>query len=227
METSLPPKKCSNLTIRILTSLILGPVVLGILYMGSPYFEIFATLVLLGLLLEWIQLTKRGKSEEKKSTLIYLAGVFYIFLSMGCLIALSRAFSTILIVWILGIVWVTDTAAYFCGKLIQGPKFAPKISPNKTWSGFIAGCLFGTLTGILLWTLLPLHPMSLSQVIGISFLLSVSDHLGDLFESAAKRYYGAKDTSSILPGHGGLLDRLDGLLAVSIVTYMLFVGGLL
>lgn len=221
METSVLLKKPSNLMTRILTSIIAGTVVLFALFLGSSSFTFLGIGVLLGLLWEWFTLTQNQSTLQNRLPL-QIAGAAYITLSVACLITLSITFSTHLIAWILGIVWATDISAYFCGSFLQGPKFAPKISPNKTWSGFFGGCLFGTLTGIFSSYILVLPSLSLISIIIISLLFTITAHLGDLFESAVKRYFGVKDTSSLLPGHGGLLDRLDSLLAVSLVAYALF-----
>lgn len=222
METSVLLKKPSNLVIRVLTSLIAGTIVMLALFLGSSSFIFLGTVVLLGLLWEWFTLTQNQSTPQSRLPL-QIAGAVYITLSVICLIALSMTFSTHFVTWILGIVWTTDIAAYFCGSWLQGPKFAPKISPNKTWSGFLGGCLFGTLVGVLLSYILVLPPLGLTLIVIISLLFTITAHLGDLFESAVKRHLGVKDTSSLLPGHGGLLDRLDSLLAVSLVAYVLFI----
>lgn len=117
--------------------------------------------------------------------------------------------------WLLAVVWANDIAAYAVGRSIGGPKLAPRLSPNKTWAGFaggVAACgLVGTLAGLA-------SGASLAPLIGMSLLLGVAAQLGDLAESWAKRHFGVKDASRLIPGHGGLLDRVDGLLAASTVA---------
>lgn len=120
------------------------------------------------------------------------------------------------------ITWLGDTSAYFVGRVMGRHKFAPVISPKKTWEGAIGG-LVGTAGGAVLWVELtrPLVPwtMSLAEVIGFGVLVSVAGQVGDLFESRFKRECEVKDSSNLLPGHGGILDRVDSLLFVFPVAY--------
>ena len=108
------------------------------------------------------------------------------------------------------VVWMTDTGAFFTGRQIGGEKLAPDISPSKTWSGAIGGFAFGTLAGLVVWLIIvPASPWW----IGLAFAatISVLGQSGDLFESAIKRRFRVKDSGDIIPGHGGLMDRLDSL----------------
>lgn len=121
-----------------------------------------------------------------------------------------------IVLWLLFLVWATDTGAYVAGRAIGGPKLAPSISPNKTWAGLAGGMVSAGLVGaVAAW----LHGTA-----GVVFLAALSAGLavvgqaGDLLESRLKRHFGAKDSSQLIPGHGGLLDRLDGLLAVGLVV---------
>lgn len=114
------------------------------------------------------------------------------------------------VLFLLLVGWMADTAAYIGGKLIGGPKLAPRISPKKTWAGLICGILAPGLLGyVLAWFLSPGQAMPLA-VLGAG--LALASQLGDLGESAVKRHFGVKDASGLIPGHGGLLDRIDGLL---------------
>lgn len=108
------------------------------------------------------------------------------------------------------VVWSSDTAAYFTGRSLGGPKLAPRISPGKTWSGFAGGLVVPTLLsiGFALW----LGGTSLVILAFIGAALAIYSQLGDLAESAVKRYFHVKDAGQILPGHGGLFDRVDGLI---------------
>ncbi|AEG49022.1 phosphatidate cytidylyltransferase [Sphingobium chlorophenolicum L-1] len=113
--------------------------------------------------------------------------------------------------WALGLVWATDIGAYFAGRSIGGPKLAPRVSPSKTWSGLGGGVLAALLVGFLLYRFAGL-PVQLAAASG---LLAVAAQLGDLFESAMKRRAGVKDSGTLLPGHGGVMDRLDGVVAAA------------
>ena len=113
--------------------------------------------------------------------------------------------------WLLFLVWSIDSAAYAGGRLLQGPKLAPSISPHKTWSGFFAGMIGGTVVGYATSFWLVPFVFSLPGIV----LLVVIAQGGDLLESLAKRWSQVKDSGVLIPGHGGFLDRLDSFLAVS------------
>lgn len=107
------------------------------------------------------------------------------------------------------VVWMTDSAAFFTGRQIGGEKLAPGISPSKTWSGALGGLALGTGAGLLVWTILTDSPWWIGLC--LSFAISILGQLGDLSESAVKRHFRIKDSGDIIPGHGGLMDRLDSL----------------
>ncbi len=126
----------------------------------------------------------------------------------------------IIIIWSFAVVWFTDIAAFFTGRRLGGPKLMPRFSPKKTWSGAIGGALAGTLGGYAVWSLSPPAQavMGAGLVLIVSVLASIASQAGDLFESAIKRRFGAKDSSRLIPGHGGFLDRLDGYWAVLVLA---------
>jgi phosphatidate cytidylyltransferase len=108
------------------------------------------------------------------------------------------------------VVWLTDTGAFFTGRQIGGERLAPDISPGKTWSGAIGGLAFGTLAGLIVWLIIaPASPWWIGLALAVT--LSVLGQVGDLSESAVKRRFRVKDSGDIIPGHGGLMDRLDSL----------------
>jgi len=114
--------------------------------------------------------------------------------------------------WLVLVVIATDVLGYFAGRMIGGPKFWPRISPKKTWSGVVAGWIAAALIGVLFRQ----FTNAGTDLVWISVLLSLASQLGDIAESAIKRRTGVKDSSNLLPGHGGLLDRFDGLLGASL-----------
>jgi phosphatidate cytidylyltransferase len=116
-------------------------------------------------------------------------------------------------VFLFAIVWATDSVAYFCGRMIGGPKLLPQVSPKKTWSGAIGGLAGAIVTAIAVAKVAGLEQVA--ALAGIGGILSVFAQAGDLFESRLKRTFGAKDSSRLIPGHGGLMDRLDGFLAAA------------
>ena len=127
----------------------------------------------------------------------------------------------LLLLWVFIVTWSTDIGAYFAGRAIGGPKLAPTLSPNKTWAGLIGGMMAAALLGgwwanftgqspVLLWLAPP---------------FAIGAQVGDLFESGLKRRAGVKDSGTILPGHGGVMDRLDGLVMVASLTALAVMAG--
>jgi phosphatidate cytidylyltransferase len=114
------------------------------------------------------------------------------------------------------IVWATDIAAYFAGRALGGPKLMPRVSPKKTWSGALAGTVAAVLVAVAIAKSAGLAGLVAIAIMAIS--LSVVAQAGDLFESALKRRFGAKDSSHLIPGHGGLMDRLDGFVAAAFLA---------
>jgi phosphatidate cytidylyltransferase len=123
------------------------------------------------------------------------------------------------LLYLLVVAWMTDTASYAGGKLIEGPKLAPKISPQKTWSGLLAGAFAPALIGYAF--ALFLKDTSGWRLALVSVVIAAACQIGDLSESAVKRRFGAKDMSNLIPGHGGLLDRIDGLLIAAIAAALI------
>lgn len=148
-------------------------------------------------------------------------GVPYVGLSALALaqVRADEVYGMLAIIWILVLVWAADILAYFSGRIIGGPKLAPVISPNKTWAGF-GGAMAGTvLASVVVFAVagLKLAPAFLLM----AALLAVAEQGGDLFKSAFKRFYGVKDTGNLIPGHGGVIDRVDGLVAVAIAAALI------
>ncbi|CAH1648332.1 Phosphatidate cytidylyltransferase [Hyphomicrobiales bacterium] len=125
-----------------------------------------------------------------------------------------------LILWSFAVVWLTDIGAYFTGRKFGGPKLMPSVSPKKTWSGAIGGAAAGMLGGYLVWRLSPsMGALSAAgPIVAASLAGSIVSQAGDLFESALKRRFDTKDSSNLIPGHGGFLDRLDGYWAVLVLA---------
>jgi phosphatidate cytidylyltransferase len=145
-------------------------------------------------------------------------GILYVGLPvLGLVVLRAHPEGFLLTLWAMALVWASDTAAYFAGRLIGGPKLAPAISPNKTWAGFIGGMagagVFGAILAI---------GFALPLILALATpLLAALSQAGDLYESHLKRKAGVKDSGNLLPGHGGVLDRLDGLVAVAPVAALL------
>ncbi|RAZ82167.1 phosphatidate cytidylyltransferase [Mesorhizobium hawassense] len=125
----------------------------------------------------------------------------------------------IAILFLFAVVWATDIAAYFVGRAVGGPKLAPSISPGKTQSGALGGAVGGVVAGLLL--AVAAGAGNLVQLGLVALALSVVSQIGDLFESWVKRRHGAKDSSNLIPGHGGVMDRVDGLVAAALALYVI------
>ncbi len=143
-----------------------------------------------------------------------LVGVPYLSLPVIAVnwLYLSPTSGQLTLLWLLAIVWATDTSAYFAGKLIGGPLLAPSISPKKTWAG-LGGAMVGAAAAGVAVGMTGGASLSIPMIAGIAMFLAVVAQGGDLAESFVKRRFGVKDASALIPGHGGLLDRVDGLMA--------------
>lgn len=158
-------------------------------------------------------------SKGKKTFAVYTA---FVLLAGFSLISLRDNLGIIWVLWFLIVVVLTDVAGYFAGRIIGGPKFWPKISPKKTWSGTVAGWAAAALVGLAFNAILG----GGAELVVVSVVLSFASQLGDIAESAIKRRAGVKDSSNLIPGHGGFLDRFDGMLgaALGLLLMGLFIG---
>jgi phosphatidate cytidylyltransferase len=202
---------------RIITASVLIPIVIFVIYASQQIFDIFMIVISILMGYEWITIIKNAENSEEKWK-IY--GLFYILVPCISLIYVKSVNSNIAMYVIL-ICWVTDTAALFVGKTFGGPKLAPTISPGKTWSGLSGGVIASMLMGALFSFL---FKESVTFFVFFSGFLAVIEALGDLLESKFKRIFNIKDSGNIIPGHGGVLDRLDGLtlLAPFVALVVLF-----
>lgn len=170
--------------------------------------------LLLGVVVLAIFTWKNGKAWP-------MAGLLYAGLPSVSLTLLrgDEPFGFTAIIFLFAVVWATDIAAYFTGRAIGGPKLAPRFSPNKTWSGAIGGAVAGIAAGSLVASSLAEPVTFLAPLLAL--VLSVISQLGDLAESWVKRIFGAKDSGRLLPGHGGFMDRVDGLVAAAVLMYLI------
>ncbi|MBI1363648.1 MAG: phosphatidate cytidylyltransferase [Proteobacteria bacterium] len=197
----------SNLSQRIASAAVLAPIAVAAIYAGGVWLTALIALAFILMVWEWQRMC--GRSLKWLA-----AGVPYLVVPCVALVWLRLLPESGLwhIVWLLGIVWSADIGAYFTGRTVGGPKLAPQISPNKTISGAVGGLLAAivfsltlghvlgaSLTGMALWAV----PLALASI------------AGDLLESGVKRHFNIKDSSHIIPGHGGVLDRLDSLLTTA------------
>lgn len=131
------------------------------------------------------------------------------------LLRASPAYGLSAILWLFAVVWGADIMAYFGGRLIGGPKLWPSVSPGKTWSGAFVGAVAGAALGAIVALLAAPSGAPLAPILLLGLAAAVIEELGDLFESAVKRRFHVKDSSHLIPGHGGLMDRLDGFVAAA------------
>ena len=209
-----------GLSTRIVSALVLGPLLLAAVWYGFPWIDFVAAIAAPLMVWEWSRLT-RGLPIARTLAIVYAMAAVLALLWMRHQPGSGR--ETVL--WIVACVWAADTGAYFLGTIAGGAKLAPRISPSKTWSGLVGGMCWAAVISAAMGLVFQLGETITLALVGIG--LAVVDQVGDLLESAAKRHAGVKDSSRLIPGHGGLLDRIDGLMACLVVVALvrLFVGG--
>lgn len=210
---SLKPR--SDLGIRTFSGVLMMAVALGAIWIGGFVFVAFLIAISAGLLFEWIQLVRKLASSNLAKILWIFGGILYIGTAAAFLAFLRDANMTTILISFIGIVISTDTGAYFSGRAIGGPKIAPKISPSKTWAGLGGGMLAAALF-MVVFTYFQSGKVNFAFA-ALGAFLAVVAQAGDFFESWMKRRAGVKDSGTMIPGHGGFLDRLDGLLPVVII----------
>jgi phosphatidate cytidylyltransferase len=218
-----------DLWLRVASAVVLAPLAIAAAYAGGTWFIGFWLLAAAGILWEWMGLVAAASSLAGSARAGWIAlGACYAgaMLAAPLVIRADGALGFVAMIFLFAVVWATDVAAYFAGRSIGGPKLAPAISPKKTWSGAVAGAIAGTAAG---WAVAAVGGIGpIAPIFAVGFLLSAAAQLGDLFESALKRRFGVKDASHAIPGHGGLMDRLDGFLAAAVAAALVGVvrGGL-
>ena len=207
----------SNLLVRTASSVVLVGIALAAAVLGGYVFAVLVAAVAVIMLFEWRRMTAGWGFGWS------VAGFLYALLPALALLWIRDRHEQglELLIWVFLVTWATDIGAFFAGRAIGGPKLAPAISPNKTIAGLAGGIVSAGLAGFA-WSEATRLPQLL---ILIAPLMAVLAQAGDLFESGMKRRAGIKDSGSWLPGHGGVLDRLDGLVPVAVVTALLVLGG--
>jgi phosphatidate cytidylyltransferase len=255
-----------ELVLRIVSSIVLAPLAVGVAWLGGWTFFAFWMLAAWGILREWRKiigdpaathvglgecallaagiaamvgfggvaalialygavvewLAARSASRSARSWIA--AGIVYaVALPVACILLRADAqYGFAAILFLFAVTWATDILAYFVGRLVGGPKLWQRISPNKTWSGAIGGVCGAIAAGLAVT-----HSAGIANSLAVStlaLLLSVASQAGDLFESALKRRFGVKDASHLIPGHGGIMDRLDGFLAAAVLAAVIGVA---
>jgi phosphatidate cytidylyltransferase len=257
-----------NLRKRVVSAVILAPVVLAAVLLGRPWFPLMLVSAAGILAWEWARLCQNGRVGPTGWTLVggsVLAVVASAVLSptAGLLVGAAGMLAVVLVarmvpagradwlgagliyvalpvvafvwlrdhatagldivVWLMLATWAADSGAYFVGRSVGGPKLAPRISPSKTWSGFAGGLASAAAVGAAYAG--ARHASDVAGVALASVLIGLTAATGDLVESAAKRRFHVKDAGTLIPGHGGLLDRVDGLLLAAAVVASLILAG--
>jgi len=259
----------SQLNLRIVSALVLGPLAIGCIYFGAPWFDLLIATAVAIMAWEWTRMCcgPALTAESALAPLIVVAGLAaasfdHIWVATSAVLvgaicvgvmafALRRdlpvwAGSGVLLVglagvglvwlrgtgdsgaitvlWLFGAIWLTDTCAYFAGKAIGGPRLAPRISPNKTWAGLLGGVTASAVFSAAWLGLLQGQAVLYAIVLGVA--VAVVAQISDLMVSRVKRLAHVKDTGTLIPGHGGLLDRADGFLLIgTLIVLLALLGG--
>lgn len=264
--------KFTSLKKRVLTSLIMIPLVIGALRSGHPFVDILVYFVGIVLSWEWSTMipSKRSnvyavcyafalgcslivfnrivlflllvaitcfvylKSKDEEERFLIVLGVPYIAIGIGALYWMYYLFdafgsipgekgSFVMTLWFILMVWSVDIGGYIIGKSLRGPKLAPHISPNKTWSGLIGGVILAVAVSyIYMSATVAMSSRDLLRFAQLGAFIAFIAQIGDLVESAIKRHLKIKDSSSLIPGHGGIFDRIDGLIFAAPIVYCYF-----
>ena len=198
----------TELNVKFLVNILFGLISLFFVYFS--FYSYFFYTIFIGIIL--------SLCIEKKA--FALIPYLYFYVPLGALLYLNSYIDGKLIIyWIFIVVWTVDISGYIFGKLLKGPKLIPSVSPNKTWSGFILGIFFSGIFSIFYAYSLDYNEFLKYFILGL--IGGVISTAGDLFESKLKRINKKKDASGLIPGHGGLLDRLDGFLFAILYFWLL------
>jgi len=201
----------NNFQKRLIISFFAFPLIYLLIY-KKFFFSIIIYFVFLVSFYEWYKI-------NKKKNFLFIVGVFFLFLAAHSTITFYHKNShNFLFLWVLLIVWLSDIGGYIFGKLLGGKKLT-KVSPKKTWSGALGSVVLSQFAGVVFFFNPTLEINS--RLFLLQFLLSVITQVGDLIMSYCKRINKVKDSSKLLPGHGGILDRIDGLIWVMVVANIL------
>ena len=202
---------------RILSSIVLIPVSFFFIFQGSLTFIFFLSLIFLASSLEWFKMTKN-------KDILRILGLFFLFFSFFTTVYLRQYIGLNFFLFLIIVCIFTDTGGYIFGKIFKGPRLT-KISPKKTYSGVVGGFLISLLFGLIYIKYLGQKSRILLEtdpifIILLILFISLVSQIGDLIISYFKRKAKLKDTGKILPGHGGFLDRIDGIVFVMPITYL-------
>lgn len=258
-QSNAPAKPSSNLGLRIAAGAVMTPIALGLIWLGSIWFILFAAVLGVFIAIEWCAIVHEGSNFQRAHhgfatsvaafsplignygvvviiiAIVWLAtviqailsrrvgfwavvGVPYVSVPIAALVVLRQdanaGFAAVLLLF--AAVACADTLAFFVGRAVGGPRLWPSVSPNKTWSGFFGAITGATAASVLVFVVFGFDNLLAATALGAA--IGAVEQGGDLFESAAKRKFDIKDSGAIIPGHGGVLDRLDGLMASAVMA---------
>ncbi len=211
----------SDLRIRVVSACVLAPIALACIWLGGIAFTLLVAAAALGLAVEWLMLC-RLPTARRGGALLCAGGLAYVALAAAALLFLSgdpvagRANLLFLVL----IVWASDVGAYLVGRMLGGPRLAPRISPGKTWSGALGGLVAAIAVGLAAAHFLT-DAGSAWRAALVGAGIGIVAQAGDLLESFVKRRLEVKDSSHLIPGHGGLFDRLDAVLSSALAAALL------
>ena len=205
------PARWRDLRRRAISAAVLAPIALACVWFGGMAFVLLVVAAAVLGVVEWARLCR-----PRDAFGLLIGGTAWILLAaLGLLwVRGDPLVGRANLLFVMLLVWASDIGAYLVGRTVGGPKLASRISPGKTWSGAVGGIAAAVLVGVAADRVFPGH-VGFGWIAAVSIVLCMIGQLGDLAESWAKRHFGVKDSGALIPGHGGLLDRLDALLAVA------------
>lgn len=213
--------KNADLPVRLASAIVMLAVAGVALWLNGIWLDLFFAVIAVLCFAEFVRLVLNATKRPVGRLIGMIGGLSYVGAAALALIQMPVA----VILGVLAIVIATDTGAYFSGRSIGGPKIAPSISPSKTWAGLIGGAIAAALVSFaFFYSNVGDRSISVMGIValGIGAGLAVLAQAGDFFESWLKRKAGVKDSSNLIPGHGGVFDRVDGMLPVAIVSALLW-----
>jgi phosphatidate cytidylyltransferase len=199
---------------RVVSAAILGPLLLAAVWFGFPWIDLVAAIAAPLMISEWLRLTRRRPVARLGLVLYSLAATLALLWLRH-----QPAYGRETILWIVACAWATDIGAYFIGSYAGGARLAPSISPSKTWSGLVGGASAAAVVSALVGLAVGAGETLTLAATGVGIALVAQ--AGDLLESAQKRRAGVKDSGRLIPGHGGILDRVDGLIAALVLVALI------
>lgn len=213
----------SDLLVRAGSALVMFAIAGAALWIGGVGFGLLLLLVAALTLVEWFSLLRTMDVGSGLKALLRIAGPIAVCVAVAGLWFIRENLGMTAALWVLGMVWATDIGAYFAGRSFGGARLAPSISPSKTWSGLIGGMLAALVASATIGD----RAGIIGVPLWIGLVMGLLAQLGDLGQSWMKRKAGVKDSGNLIPGHGGVFDRVDGLIPVALLMGILAFAGML